>query len=383
MKNLLLCTVSLLALFLSGQDALAQLYKVDDLLRDSAEVHKAVKADTLYKEGSETYMIANGETVRLVGETDGYHVAVEYNGETYIISPDDLKFSKKNDRNTADPITTGSLRARHSALGHFYYSAFPYWLSFLVLIAIFAAMYLIDKKVSAPAVKQKLMLAVPAALLFVSILEIVGYCILGSDLLWWCDYDRNGFFKSLLMVIPFALAIGIQLYVGFMYKESIEDSTGKELSMKTVLLGLAATLVLPIVVIVILALCGINGTPLDITFAVLFLGSLALSVGTSLSKNIKALGRSYGTLFTAFTVVYAIGAIIAVILLITAILKLIFVILTAVAVVFGTLFILGSAKGSGSANKVIYYDKLGRQYKFDSDAQEANRKIDERSESGL
>lgn len=95
MKNLLLCTVSLLALFLSGQYALAQLYKVDDLLRDSAEVHKAVKADTLYKEGSETYKIANGETVRLVGETDGYHVAVEYNGETYIISPDDLKFSKK------------------------------------------------------------------------------------------------------------------------------------------------------------------------------------------------------------------------------------------------------------------------------------------------
>lgn len=173
-------------------------------------------------------------------------------------------------------------------------------------------------------------------MLLISIIEVIGYKVLGGDMFWWCDNDRYGFFGSLFRVIPFGAVVALQFYTFKMFETLIfadvpAEEKGK-LSLKPAMVSLAACLPVLIAYAMIVQLwLGWQGMVSDAIMFILFLGTLVSGIAISVKKNAEALGAGKGLIVTIFTVIYLVGLLIAAWGVIIVLLKIILQVLMVIA----------------------------------------------------
>lgn len=276
--------------------------------------------------------IPEGMEIESCGKANGYYVAFKKDGASYMAYMGDLKFSADNPEGTVNPLSEDTVK-KHSALGHFYATYTPAVLV-LILMGMILATFFVARK-SSPAVPLALKV-IPVCMLLISIIEVVGYKVLGGDMFWWCDNDRYGFFGSLFRVIPFGAVVALQFYTFKMFETLIfadvpAEEKGK-LSLKPAMVSLAACLPVLIAYAMIVQLwLGWQGMVSDAIMFILFLGTLVSGIAISVKKNTEVLGAGKGLIVTIFSVIYLVGLLIAAWGVIIVLLKIILQVLMVIA----------------------------------------------------
>lgn len=366
----------------------AQMYEIDNLYGDSIDLKKAEKNEKgEYYGGEKALTLANGTLVNVKEAVETFGVLVEYEGNYYVTYPGYLKFSKKNPSGVENTWQDVSERRQHSALGHFWYTLIPYYIILAILLAVGVMLLLLQMVKKFASLESTLLLWIPIGLFVASLLELIGYFTLGDDFIWWCSVDRQGFWPAFITMLPFMLALVIQLGSGVLYKRYQEKKYDVKLSWRSIFIGIGGVPV-AIVVLIILAICGMkNPVVQDVVATILILASLAVGFMYALTKNRKVLGNRNGLFFTVFSFVYAAGAVIALIFLAVIIVKLILIVLMWLLVIAGCIFAVaflsssdsGSSGGGSSSTTVTYWeDADGNRHTNEADAKAANKRIAER-----
>lgn len=366
----------------------AQMYEIDNLYGDSIDLKKAEKNEKgEYYGGERTLTLANGTLVNVKEAVETFGVLVEYEGNYYVTYPGYLKFSKKNPSGVENTWQDVSERRQHSALGHFWYTLIPYYIILAILLAVGVMLLLLQMVKKFASLESTLLLWIPIGLFAASLLELIGYFTLGDDFIWWCSVDKQGFWPAFISMLPFMLALVIQLGSGVLYKRYQEKKYDVKLSWRSIFIGIAGVPI-AIVILVILAICGMkNPVVQDVVSAILILASLAIGFLYALAKNRKVLGNRNGLFFTLFSFVYAAGAVIALIFLAVIIVKLILIVLMWLLAIAGCIFAIaflsssdsGSSGGGSSSTTVTYWeDADGNRHTNEADAKAANKRIAER-----
>lgn len=366
----------------------AQLYEVDNLYGDSITLKKAEKNEKgEYFGGEPVLTLSNGTLLQVKEAAGSFDVLVEYEGNVYVTHPARLKFSKDNPSEVENKWQDVSERRRHSTFGHFWYTLIPYFIILAILVAVGVMLLLLQMVKRFKPLESKLVLWIPIGLFAASLMELIGFITLGDDFIWWCDVDRQGFWSAFITMMPFMLALLIQLGSGVIYKRYQEKKNAVELSWRSVFIGITGVPV-AIVLLIVLAIFGMKDPVVqDIVATILIIGSLAAGFLYALAKNRKALGHKNGLFFTLFSFIYAAGAIIALIFLIVIILKLILIVLMWLAVIilcFFAITLLSSPEydtgsgGGGSGSKTYWEDAEGNRHENKTDAEAANKRIAER-----
>ncbi len=337
----------------------AQLYVADNLTGDSIFVREAVLSNGVYKpiDPAVYTEIPNGETVKVVGVTTSEYSAetnrpvIEYSGKLYVAGPDGLKFSADNPSDIKNVVQSSWQEMEHTALGHFFYTPFPFILVFIFTAFGGICLLIAYRQFKKQKDCRQLMRLIPVGLLLASVVELFSLIYAGGDATWWCDPDSVGYGKSILYAFPVMVGIGLQIVVGVYYKRLFEDMTRTILSWKSVFIGVGISIPLALIAIIILAVNDLkDGTMQDIVFVSLFLTALAVGFLFSLWKNKKQLGLKVGMLFTSFSFIYAIGVIFAAVLLAFIVFKLLIAMLVYLVAFVGAIVGLGMAfGGSGSS----------------------------------
>ena len=271
---------------------------------------------------------------------DGEYYYFAHEGKFYAIYEKNLKFSSKNPDDVENPLSEE--QQKRFTLGGWFYSSMAAVITMLLVMGFGAIIsFLYFKGILKD--KSFVLKVIPGAILINSLILIYGQLNFGSEIFWWCDYDRYGFFGSLLRVIPFMAIlfiqiISIKIYEIFLFDGQTESEDGTELkiSIKPAALSLILCLPATIGTAIILSFLDIRGFMMDTITLVVFFGSLGWGMLKTYRKNVKLFGALNGLMMTIFSSVYIIGCLIAAIALITLIFKIIFQIL----VVLGTLLIL-------------------------------------------
>lgn len=365
----------------------AQMYEIDNLYGDSIDLKKAEKNEKgEYYGGEKALALANGTLVNVKEAVETFGVLVEYEGNYYVTYPGYLKFSKKNPSGVENTWQDVSERRQHSALGHFWYTLIPYYIILAILLAVGVMLLLLQMVKKFASLESTLLLWIPIGLFVASLLELIGYFTLGDDFIWWCSVDRQGFWPAFITMLPFMLALVIQLGSGVLYKRYQEKKYDVKLSWRSIFIGIGGVPV-AIVVLIILAICGMkNPVVQDVVATILILASLAVGFMYALTKNRKVLGNRNGLFFTVFSFVYAAGAVIALIFLAVIIVKLILIVLMWLLVIAGCIFAVaflsssdsGSSGGGSSSSTTYWEDADGNRHTNEADAKAANKRIAER-----
>lgn len=273
-------------------------------------------------------------------DKQGDYYIFAHEGKFYSIYENNLKFSSKNPDEVENPLS--EKQQKRFTLGGWFYSSMAAVYTMLIVMGfgvIISFLYFkgyIDNK-------GFVLKVIPAAILINSLILIYGQLNFGSDIFWWCDYDRYGFFGSLLRVIPFMIVlfvqiISIKVYEIFLFdgQTEREDGTELKLSIKPAALSLALCLPATIAVAILLSFLNIRGFFMDTITLVVFFGSLGWGMLKTYRKNVQLFGALNGLMMTIFSAVYIIGCVIAAIALIVLIFRIIFQILA----VLGTLLVL-------------------------------------------
>ncbi len=358
---------TLLAIFIAGIASLAsaQLYVTDDNFADSVRVHQiAMSADGKYEQlGAEAFKLPMGKSIKverlLKGQTA--YGLIKVDGKEYGVSSGELLFSDENPDGTEDIFGNTRDRVNHSVMGKFFATMLPYWIIAFLFVAAMAFMWLGFKN---EAVRKMALPVVPCCILVGSLLEIWAYWVLGTSAFWWCDPDKHGFLGALFRVIPFIAIVAFQLYSIKFYMRLITDDEDNELSVKPLLLSIG--LCIPITLAVTFSCAGflnVKSPWIEMITIVTFLLSLCVGLYISTKKNLKELGKTKGSMFTLFSIAWAIGAVVAIIGLIMVIFKLIFQILVVVGGVFA-MVMLSTRRYKDSWGNVYEEDGFGNRRKI-------------------
>lgn len=283
-------------------------------------------------------MLPDGYTFQSVDSIGNDYFVFKHEGAYYAAKARELKFSSNNPEDMENPLSEEAQK-RGSPIGEFYGS-----MSFLyVIIAIYTVALLVSLlyiKTGASFFRFIFLLVIPLAILAVSLIEIYGYYQFEEDIFWWCEYERYGFWGTLLRLIPFALLVVTQLLSIKFYQAALPH----EFSIKPAAISLAVCLPLTIAAVIIMAIIGMEGTP---AFEIISMSVFFLSLGTgvliTLVRNISSFGFFSGIFVTLFTIVYVISCIISVLSLITFSFKVIMMILAAC---FGIAILCGMANAA-------------------------------------
>lgn len=363
----------------------AQIYVIDDNFVDSVEVCHIKKNATNESLGSTAFKLPLGETVmveRLLNGQSSY-CAVKIDGKEYGMSGWYLLMSDENPEGTEDILGDTRSRVNHSLLGKFFATMTPYWIVAILLVISMAFTWLGLKNEK---IREIALIEVPSSLLAVSVIEAMAYWTLGTTAFWWCDPDKFGFFGALFRVIPFILFVAFQLYSIKLYMHLLTNDEDNELSVKPMLISIG--LCIPVTLAVVFCCAGFFGIKspwLEIITVVTFLLSLGIGIFISTKKNLEELGKTAGTMFTLFGIVWAIGAVVALVGLVIVIFKLILQILIVIAACFGLAFAFGqgdsdsSGSGGNSGGTQSYWiDAEGGRHTSQFAAEESNKRIAER-----
>lgn len=365
-----------------------QLYVLDDNLTDSVNVYQILESRDKKSEvpGAVLFKLPLGETVKVEGKLkeNPTYPAVIIDGKRYTISQGYLLFSDENPEGAEDIFGDTRSRTNHSLLGKFFGTMVPYW---IIAIFFIAAILFTFVGLKFSNVRRLALFIVPACILVASLFEIWAAYVMGGDAFWWCSYDRYGFWGSLLRAIPFIVFVAFQLFSIWFYKGLImEEHPDGEVSLKPMAISIAVCLPATIAVTIICALSDANDTLTGILSLLTFFLSLGIGTWISVKRNIGALGKGMGILFSAFSFVYVIGAIVAVVGLVMVILELILQVILIVAAILGVGFVMGkdsggssgSGGGGGGSQTTYWVDEDGGRHTNAVDAEAANKRIAER-----
>lgn len=367
----------------------AQNYVVDNLFGDSVRVNEIIINDdkTAESPGETAFFLQQGDTVTVTRILQGNsYPAITVKGKSgeFTIPQQDLKFCDNNPDDAVDQWAEKEWN-NNRWLKKFFATFTPYAIIAILFIVAIAFIFLGLKVRST---RKFALYAVPGCLLVASLLEILAYWLLGTTAFWWCNPDKYGFFGSLFRAIPFVAFVAFQLFSIKLYMQLLTNNEDNELSIKPLLISIG--LCVPVTLAVTFSCAGffgVRGTPLVIITVVTFLVTLGTGLFISTKKNIKELGKTSGTMFSLFGIVWAIGTVVALIGLIMVIFKLILQILIVIAAFFGLAFAMGGSGGDGGGgggggnsggSRVVWIDEDGGRHTNEVDAQAANKRIAER-----
>lgn len=311
---------------------------------------KGVECKELHKQGQEwvghtgepEVFFERGYTFKPIDFVHNYRYLFEEDGKFYGVNMSKVQFADSDDAEELSFMIVGESRKMATIAGRFYGTSAALNVMLLIMgaAAVVAFLYLKGRN---SAMRPLFLAVVPAAILVFSLIEIYGFVKFGSDIFWWCDYDRYGFFGSLLRVFPFgamvaAQVFSIKLYEKALFKDNDDPSDDeRKISLKPAAWSLALCIPVFLVLILIVAGLGLENTILmDIAGIGGFLGTLGVGLYISFKRNVKTLGKTTGLYVTLFSIIYIIGCIISAIAMITLIVRIIVQIL----VVIGTIMIL-------------------------------------------
>lgn len=370
----------------------AQLYVVDNNFPDSIEAYVIQTSKDTGKayRGNTAFKFAIGDTVQVkeLMASDSLYAVIVKDGNTYCMLRRYLVLSDDNPEGTVDVLGEDRDMSNHKWAAKFFASFTPYL--FVILLLLVAIIIGVLPLKLCPSLKRTALYVLPVAMLLVSAIEVTAWLVMGSNTFWWCDPDRYGFFGSLLRVVPFVVLVACQLFSVLLYKNLLEEYVKEDqsLSFLPLLISVGASIPVVIVLAIILAICGLNSIMNGVCLAA-FLITLIIGIAYSSYRNVKALGKSLGGLFSLFLIVYAIGAVIAIYGLIAVIFQLIIQILMVLAAiaacVFAVAFMSSSNGGGGSSQQPprMYYDNDGNGHYYAGERDRANERIRERKEGEM
>ena len=329
MKRLLLFFFLLLA---GLQVVPAQEFVVNPWAADSLKCYEATRNGREWEVGYEKHvMLEKGYTFQSVDTIRSEYYVFKHEGKYYAANAVALKFGSGNPENMENPLSE-EIQMCATPVGEFYGSMSAVYsiIAIYVVALLFVFLYL---KFGTPFLRAMFLIIVPFAILAVSAIEIYGYFYFSDKIFWWCEYERYGFWGTLLRLIPFALLVVTQLLSIKIYEPALEH----ELSIKPVAISLAVCVPLTIISAFVASSMDM---PVEMTMAVTFSVSLGFGLLISLVRNISAFGFFQGVFVTLFTIVYVISCVISVVSLISFSFK---VIMMMLAVCFGILMIYGIA----------------------------------------
>lgn len=308
MKSLRLLIAMLISLCVCH--GTAQIYRVDTFHGDSLTLNELTVIDGKEAVGVPLFKIANGDTVsvtRAVENFTGYAVT-EIDGKEYAVSTAQLCFIDKE--GVEDPFDTLQVRWR-TPEGRYFSTLTPY-IHIVCLVAGALILGLLALRVRW--LRFFAVLLLPLLIAAACYIEVNAWLALHSDMFWWCDQHRFGFWGSVLRVIPFSLVIVGQFASYPIYKMLLINKDNPKTAMTSILpMGLSFLVAIPVIFIVLLV-CALFHMAKP-TQAIVGTVLLAVIVGvgslTSITFNIRALGVIRGLWFSLFGAVYIIGAMIA------------------------------------------------------------------------
>jgi hypothetical protein len=338
-------------------------YIVNPLVKDSIRcirVQRDPKQQNAWKpsaDGKSIYLL-RGELLDSVPQVaDGNRLVFVSQGKYYRIQRSNLLWSQTNRPDTTRELTLRE-QQRHSALTAFFASVGPCWM-IIGLLAVSFLICITAMRLDVTAVRRAGLIVVPLCLLAVAIIEIYWYHLMGTQAFWWIDYDRYGFFGTLLRVIPFLIVVAVQLLSIRWYELLLSDDfDDKLITIKPAVIGIVVSFAAIIVYALLMQFVfHWTGDTAEQVGFVLFLLIILIGIVITFRRNIQRLGWGKGSLISCFVLVYAVSCIIAVVALIIVIVRIILIILAA-------LFILGALAGAGGAGSGrIYRDSSGHLYR--------------------
>lgn len=351
MRLLITILFLMVALATKGQQ-----YVVDPLFLDSVTCGAVVRKDTAWKalDYSQAIVVHRGEIIDSCGKSGKGSIVFARGKRHYRIWKSFLSWSRTNPDTLANPLSAQQQR-RHSTVGHFLATPAPLWL-IMGFLALAFILTLVGGHFGVKVVRQVGTVAVPLCLLAVAVIEVSLYTLFGADAFWWCDYDRYGFWKTLLRIIPFLVTVVAQVTIVWGYESLLfydSPDEGKKIHMKPAVVG--ALVAMPTLVVYFLVcqmVLGWKGQAMEMTGALIFLGILLTGTAVTFRRNITELGWAKGSLISIFVIVYVVGCMVAVGAVVVALVRLFLVML-------GALFALALLGGGGSK---VYQDKYGNRY---------------------
>ena len=218
----------------------------------------------------------------------------------------------------------------------------PYWIVFGLVTAagVLALINMRKITVSKSSVQLVTLLALAGTVLGLAI-----YSVAGGSSIWWCTSKDYSFFGKLLRAIPLIIFVGIQLAQVFVYKTFVEQYFQKELSIKGSFISLIVIVPASFVLYIVLDILGLEKGTRDLIFYIILGIALIAGVGWAMALNVKSIGKKYGSIFTAVTLVMIIGGLMSIVLLINALMALILQVLMVAAVVVAGFYMFTKVMG--------------------------------------
>lgn len=218
----------------------------------------------------------------------------------------------------------------------------PYWIVFGLVTAagVLALINMRKNTVSKSSVQLVTLLALAGTVLGLAI-----YSVAGGSSIWWCTSKDYSFFGKLLRAIPLIIFVGIQLAQVFVYKTFVEQYFQKELSIKGSFISLIVIVPASFVLYIVLDILGLEKGTRDLIFYIILSIALIAGVGWAMALNVKSIGKKYGSIFTAVTLVMIIGGLMSIVLLINALMALILQVLMVAAVVVAGFYMFTKVMG--------------------------------------
>lgn len=250
-------------------------------------------------------------------------------------------------------------------------STIPYWIVFGLVTAagVLALINMRKNTVSKSSVQLVTLLALAGTVLGLAI-----YSVAGGSSIWWCTSKDYSFFGKLLRAIPLIIFVGIQLAQVFVYKTFVEQFFQKELSIKGSFISLIVIVPASIVLYIILDILGLEKGTRDLIFYVILGIALVAGVGWAMALNVKSIGKKYGSIFTAVTLVMIIGGLMSIVLLINALMALILQVLMVAAVVVAGFYMFTKVMGP-AADTQSRTDLSGKVHDTQWEKQNADARI--------
>lgn len=302
------------------------------------------------------FYLARGELIDSVPQSyDKLNFVFMSHGKYYRISRSYLVWSQTNSPTTSHALTKHELN-HNSKVSAFFASMGPCW-GIIGLLFVAFAVSITGMRFGVSPVREAGLVVVPLCLLAVALTEIYWYRLMGNGAFWWCDYDRYGFFGTLLRVIPFLAVVAVQLFSIKWFEQLLcwDSCEEAEIHVKPAVIGIIVSFPTLLVYFLVTQL-GFHwkGDTAEQVGILIFLLIILIGIIRTFALNIKDFGALKGSMVSVFVLVYAVSCIVAVTALIIIIVRIILVVLAA-------LFVIGALAGAGGST--LYRDKYGNLYR--------------------
>lgn len=362
-------------------------YVVDAIRADSTAMLQRVKVKDKnypYKPGDTVGWLRNGDTVVIAKADSGFstsdrdYVTVTVKGKKYMVACRDLKYGSNAEEKTDWVNSRESDRNQHTVVGHYYIGGtIPYWV-LLALLLVAVGLAAIGREWT--------LLVIPLLLLAATAIEAYGFYLFRSDMLWWLDKANFGFWRRMLHLLLFVVAVAAQLGSMFLLRDRLTDGYG-DLSVWRPVLFLLAAIVAVVISSFVCSLLHASDTLYYTIDIVLFVGILAVGLIGAFQDNIDELGGLWGSLFTVFTLVWGIGAVLAIALLVVGIFKVLLTLVLIALAIFvlyaigsGSSSSAGSSSSSASSETPKYYDVYGNAHSHKGETEAFNNMVKQQQE---